>query len=139
MLIVATRIRQAGSKGVGLFADEKIPAGETFWLYDARFDLTVKVGFDTPQHTRSFLEKYATLQPDGWYQLCADNARFMNHSERPNTRAIKRQGRIMELVAARDIAAGEELTCDYREHCENCRTELGFENLERKRRRAVRI
>lgn len=42
--------------------------------------------------------------------LCGDNARFMNHSFEPN--CDDDGGEF--TTAARDIEAGEELTCDYR-------------------------
>jgi len=41
--------------------------------------------------------------------VCADDARFMNHSENPS---CLDEGETTS--AKRDIQAGEELTCDYR-------------------------
>ncbi|MCB1496704.1 MAG: SET domain-containing protein, partial [Bauldia sp.] len=42
------------------------------------------------------------------FVLCGDNARFMNHSSKPNADDI---GDL--TIACRDIAKGEEITCDY--------------------------
>ena len=39
----------------------------------------------------------------------ADDARYMNHADDPNFGFLSED----EAVALRDIAAGEELTCDY--------------------------
>ena len=39
--------------------------------------------------------------------LCGDHAKHMNHSDDPNLLDLETN------VAARDIAAGEELTCNY--------------------------
>jgi hypothetical protein len=51
----------------------------------------------------------------GLYVLCADNARFMNHADEPNTAGVHVKGAIEGYdVATRDIKWGEELTCDYR-------------------------
>ena len=50
------------------------------------------------------------------YVFCLDNARFMNHTHEPNTRGVNPPDQPYGYdVATRDIAAGEELTCDYRE------------------------
>jgi SET domain-containing protein len=39
----------------------------------------------------------------------------MNHADNPNTAGVHESGSIEGFdVAMRDIAAGEELTCDYR-------------------------
>ena len=39
---------------------------------------------------------------------------FYNHSYRPNARYLKRvEGRIIEMVALRDIEAGEEILTNY--------------------------
>ena len=49
--------------------------------------------------------------------LCADYARFFNHSDDPNVRNTDDSSQNGWCVdrAARDITRGEELTCDYRE------------------------
>jgi len=45
--------------------------------------------------------------------LCADNAKHMNHSDSPNVVNGEDGDGVETNVAARDIEAGEELTCDY--------------------------
>jgi len=57
--------------------------------------------------------------------MCVDNARFINHSDTPNT---GNDG--YDCPVLRDIQKDEELTCDYREICETCVNGLGFENKE---------
>ena len=47
--------------------------------------------------------------------LCADDARFMNHSDRPNTHSGTDERGYVTTIASRDIRAGEEITCDYYE------------------------
>ena len=62
---------------------------------------------------RDFLTKYAYPahdQPD-MLVIEIDNGRFMNHSLAPNTDFTK----VIEGYALRDIAAGEELICNYSE------------------------
>ena len=54
--------------------------------------------------------------------MCIDDARFMNHSADPNTHEKGQSS-----IASRDIAAGEELTCNYgnfddsKKHLDYCR------------------
>jgi hypothetical protein len=46
----------------------------------------------------------------GNYILCSDDAKYMNHSDTPNTRT---QGH--QTIAIADIQSGEEITCNYYE------------------------
>ena len=62
---------------------------------------------------QEFLTKYAYPahdQPD-MLVIEIDNGRFMNHTLEPNTDYT----RVVEGYATRDIAAGEELVCNYSE------------------------
>ena len=45
--------------------------------------------------------------------LCCDDARFINHHDTPNLRVDFEADSHGVDIAARDIAAGEELTIDY--------------------------
>ena len=46
--------------------------------------------------------------------LCFDDARFLNHSKKPNIKQSKVGQEIDGVeIAARDIKKGEELVCDY--------------------------
>ena len=70
-----------------------------------------------PEPARGELQRYLYLdERSEKYIFCLDNARFMNHSEKPNTESVfPASDHFGHDVASRDIAAGEELTCDYRE------------------------
>ncbi len=65
---------------------------------------------------RAAIETYTYVHPQtGLFVYCLDNARFMNHSDDPTTAGVHSEGSIEgHDVAVRDIAEGEELTCDYR-------------------------
>lgn len=122
MLRVRTRIGASSIHGIGLFADEPIAAGTVIWEFDPHFDITFTAedlaGLAAP--AREQVEKYSYFEEQmGVFVLCGDDARFMNHSVTPNT--AEAPG--MSTVAARAIAAGEELTCDYRN--------LGLANFDR--------
>lgn len=61
------------------------------------------------------------------YILCADNARFFNHSDNPNTHVVEDpEDEETADVASKDIQIGEELTVDYREF--DADPYFGFEN-----------
>ena len=96
--------------GYGVFATQPIPRGTFLWVLDA-FDriLTPAERLALPPPLRAIVDRYASQAPDGQFVFCWDFGRYMNHSCEPNSRGI---GDAFE-VAVRDIAAGEELTCEY--------------------------
>lgn len=117
MLMVPTKVQSSEIHGLGLFALEAIPKGTLVWQFVQGFDITVSVhdqitGFNLrdacPQAASDFLEKYAYKTDHGEYEVCVDDARFMNHSTSPNIQATGDRN-----YAIRDIAAGEEIVCDY--------------------------
>ncbi len=119
MLMVKTRLGISPIEGMGVFADEFIPAGTTTWKFIPEYDqlLSPATVDNAPEPIRSTLLRYSYLDSrTGLYIFCVDNGRFVNHADNPNTRgkyeAIDAFGRD---VATRDIQIGEELTCDYRE------------------------
>lgn len=118
MLCVATELRSSPIQGVGVFATEEIGENEVVWFFHAMVDRVFVEDF--PQRLnraqRFWFETHATFER-GFWLLDGDNAKYLNHSASPNLRC---QGD-GALVAVRPIAAGEELTCDYREFCERCR------------------
>lgn len=128
MLTVPTFLAPVEGKGIGLFAAKPIACGQTWWVYDDSFDRIISADAISRcgDLQREFLQMYATLEPDGSRYLCVDNARFVNHSSSPNTREVVKEGVVVAGVAIRAIAQGEEITCNYRLICEECKQELGF-------------
>jgi len=111
MLRIKTKLAPSNIDGVGLFADQFIPAGTITWQYDPEFD----VAFDEnvidriPQHVRKQFMKYSYFDHDlKKYILCSDDQRFINHSNNPNIISTPQKD-----VALRDINKNEELVCDY--------------------------
>ncbi len=117
MMVVMTYLDQSKINGFGVFAKENIPAKALVWKYVPGFDLEVNP-VHLPRLAQEFLAHYASKFAPDAYLLCGDNARFMNHSENPNM-----SGAGDENYALRDILAGEEITCDYREF------DLGFKGF----------
>lgn len=112
MLTVKAVVRPSSIEGLGLFADQAIPAGTVIWAFVEKFDTTyTDEEFEAlPEQAKPHVRKYSYFCPEmRLWVLCGDDARFMNHAEVPNT--LEQPG--YRTIAARDIAAGEELTCDY--------------------------
>ncbi|MFT3731706.1 MAG: SET domain-containing protein [Hyphomicrobium sp.] len=118
MLMVKTRLGLSDIAGIGLFAAEDIPKGAVTWRFMGDFDrlLTAAEIDRLPEPARSDLLNHVYLNAaSGRFVLCADNARFMNHADDPNTEGVHEPGAIEGYdIATRDIQAGEEMTCDYR-------------------------
>ncbi|MFA5956471.1 SET domain-containing protein [Hyphomicrobium sp.] len=118
MLMVKTRLGVSDIAGIGLFAAEDIPKGTETWRFMGDFDrlLTEDEIESLPEVARANLLDHVYLhEASGKFVLCADNARFMNHADIPNTEGVHEPGEIEGYdIATRDILAGEEITCDYR-------------------------
>lgn len=124
MLLIDVYIDKSPIQGIGVFAKTPVTKGEVIWRLDQRFDRLIEVelyeSLDGP--VKSYLDRYAyPRRSDPRYIVFeADDARYMNHSDQPN--CDFRDGDV--AYALKDIAAGEELTCDY-----NAFFEDGFEFL----------
>ena len=113
MLQVNTYVAASPIEGVGVFTAEPIAKGQIVWSFDPLFDRLISMADyerAKPQ-VRDFLDKYAYPSPDqpGFVVYESDNGRFMNHTSTPNLDFSDHGG----ARALRDIAAGEELTCNY--------------------------
>jgi SET domain-containing protein len=116
MMLVRTRVAPSLIHGLGLFAMDVIPLGTPIWKFEPGFDREfsaeqfVALPSEAQAHVRwfAFLDKTTA----GWV-LSGDHACFMNHSPDPNTGAPPGGTPPIITVARRDIAAGEELTCNY--------------------------
>ena len=121
MLMISTYVSHSSIQGFGVFAAEPIPRGQMMWLLDPRFDIFVAESeiATLPPHMREFLQRYSYphLDRPGVVVLDSDNGKYMNHSETPNT-----DFRIFDRgFALVDIAAGDEITCNYAEFDPNFR------------------
>lgn len=117
MLLVRTLRRPSEIHGMGLFADEFISAGTPTWRFTPGVDTAMhpEVLDRVPEVARGQFLAYAYLDiRTGLYVLCADDARFMNHSADPAVVGDYETETVFGMdIAARDIQPGEELTCDY--------------------------
>lgn len=115
MMLVRTYLAPSAIEGLGVFTREPIRKGDLVWRFDTRFDRVIPVEdvAAAPAHMQEFMERYAyplPSDPERFVVLDVDEGRFMNHADEPNCE-FPPDGETG--WAARDIAAGEELTCHY--------------------------
>ncbi len=117
MLLIKASARPSPIHGLGCFTEEPIRKGQVVWRFDPRLDLVIP--YDAlgtfPKPAQDFLNMYGYVTMQGDRKviiLCGDHAKHMNHSDTPNCLDAFIEG-VEVNIAARDIAPGEELTCDY--------------------------
>gem|GEM_PF-897244 len=118
MLLVKTKLAVSRIHGIGLFADQPIAMDTAVWKFNRLIDL-IFAGEQIEElalEAREQIKKYSYRDiHSGLYVLCGDDARFFNHSENPNCLDTYESHENEGITfACRDIAAGEELTCDYK-------------------------
>jgi hypothetical protein len=97
--------------GYGVFATRDIPKGTIIWALDPLdqiIDQSKAKTLRDPADTQ--LKRYSWVNGSGDRILCWDFGRFMNHCCEPVSVG---PGKLEFEIAVRDIAAGEEVTCDY--------------------------
>ncbi len=115
MFIVRTNLRPSPIHGIGVYADEPIKKGQVVWQFDSRVDLVIPVEEikNFPPAVQDYFKRLTYVEARNGKRvmvLCADNAKYVNHSENP-TLIDTPDG--TQQLAARDIESGEELTCNY--------------------------
>jgi len=114
MLLVRAWVGPSKIHGLGLIAYEFIPKDTVIWRLVPGFDaILTKVEFQALSHAaQEQINHYAFFYTQrNAYVLCADDARFTNHSDNANSRFCGDYD-----VAVRDIQAGEEITDNYTEY-----------------------
>jgi SET domain-containing protein len=126
MLLVSTYVAASAIEGVGVFAAAPISKGALIWRLNPDFDRLVPADSypGLPDTMKELIDRYAYPSPDkpGYLVYEVDNGRFMNHSDAPNTDFSEYGGGF----ATRDIAVGEELTCDYNQFYDGFELQLAF-------------
>lgn len=113
MFLIRTSVAPSRIHGLGVMAGEAVAAGTPIWRFAPGLDLVLPDATvaGQPAAFREYLGMYGYHSPEfpGNFVLSCDHAKFLNHSEDPNTEI---RGR--ETFARRALAAGDEITCDYR-------------------------
>ena len=116
MLLIRTHIGPSPIHGNGVFACEAVPAGNTVWRYEPVFDRVISEEElrDMPTAFCEYVNMYAYRSADieGRLLLSCDHAKFLNHSDDPNTTEQR-----FSSIASRLIKVGDEITCDYGAFC----------------------
>lgn len=124
MLLVDVYLDKSPIQGIGVFAKHAIARGAVIWRLDLKYDRLIDVGTYEAETgpVKDYLDRYCyPRRSDPRYIVFeADDARYMNHADHPN--CDMSPGDV--AVALRDIAVGEEMTCNY-----NVFFEDGFEFL----------
>lgn len=121
MFLVKHYVTRSQIHGLGVFTRVPIRAGETVWRHDPMFDVDIPAAMlaKFPEDLAQTVLHHAEYIPHlGIFRLGNDGDMFMNHSPTPSL-----IDRGEEMIAARDLAPGSELTCDYAQV-----RVLGFEN-----------
>ncbi len=130
MLLVKTYLAPSAIEGMGLFAAEDIAKGAVVWEFVPRVDVLFDADAiaDLPPPAQEMCRRYSYLDnKHNAYVYCGDDARFVNHSDDPNTEGKYPPNNKFGIdVAVRDIPAGEEITCDYRSFDAESVDKLGF-------------
>ena len=115
MILIPTSVRPSARHGLGLYAEIAIPMGHLLWRFDASVDHRQEIAPGLNWQRRSELLHWGYVNPSvpNSVVVCGDSSRFWNFSsadEQPNA-VISHQRYAGEhlILAARDIAAGEEL------------------------------
>ena len=98
------------SIGRGVFACRNIAAGTLVWV---RSDLDPAYSVERLSRMssacRAYVNRYAYVDQRGDFVLCIGNGKYVNHSCDPATLSFPPEFNL----AVRDIALGQEITCDY--------------------------
>lgn len=113
MLLVDVYLKKSGIEGLGVFARRKVAKGTLLWQFHPQFDrLVPRVQYEaTTGAMREWLDRYGypSIGDPDMIVFELDDARYMNHCDDPN---MAFEGP-MAAIALREIAADEEITCDY--------------------------
>jgi uncharacterized protein len=115
MLLIPTYVSKSKipEAGLGLYCKEFVPANTIIWTFHPGLDYIVE---KLPEDVilKDFVLKYGYLPLTGenTWVMCADDARFFNHSDDPTCLDFA-----STTTARFELAPHTELTSDYRSFC----------------------
>ena len=113
LLLIRHFVAPSPIHGLGVHTAVFIPKGAKVWVFHPAIDrvILVKALAGLPDHVIERIEAHSEYLPDrNSIRVAADGDYWMNHSDEPN---LEDRGDV--VFALRDIKAGEELLCDYRQ------------------------
>ena len=129
MILVKTRVAPSAIHGLGLYAIEAIARGTPIWRFEPGFDhdFSPELYAALPETAREHTRWFCFVRRDnGHVVLSGDHACFINHSPNPNTGVSQGAPVSAPTVALGDIAAGEEITCNYFDYDADTPWKLGL-------------
>lgn len=130
MFVIKTRVGPSTIHGTGVFAGEDVSVGGEVWRFHPPFDLIISDSDveGLSDSAKDYIEMYSyrCLDLGGRRVLSGDHARFLNHSDDPNT-----EEQPFVSIARKPIFAGDEITCDYGAFC------AGWTGLEEETKKPV--
>ena len=130
MMLIKSRVGTSPIHGMGLLASEPVRKGTPIWRFQKGFDhdFSPEAFAALPEIARAHTRWFCFVSKEnGHVILSGDHACFINHSPTPNTGAGDTDGMPVDAtVALRDIAAGEEITCNYFEYDADTPWKLGL-------------
>jgi len=114
---------------MGLLAAEPVPAGTLVWRFQPGFDhdFSPEQFADLPPPAQAHARWFCFVSAqNGHVILSGDHACFINHSLKANTGAPAKAVAPVTTVALRDIAEGEEITCNYYDYDADTAWKLGL-------------
>lgn len=122
MFIIETYLSKSVINGNGVFAGRDIEKDEIVTIFDKKLDIIISEDTFSKLDIfrKNYLRKYTYLTNRG-YILCADNERFLNHSNTPNLTSKENYD-----VSNTFIKKGTELTCNYYEFDLNADEKISF-------------
>lgn len=116
MMLVETRVANSAIHRMGLFTKSFVVKGRPIWRFEPGFDQSFPPSRieELPPVAWTHARHFCFISKiDGHSILSGDHACFINHSNSPNTGAPPETANPVTTVALHDMAAGEEITCDY--------------------------
>jgi uncharacterized protein len=114
VIVVRTYLEKSAIHGFGIYAKEAILKGTCVWQFHEKLDIKfTPAEFEAlPESVKEEVE-WHMYEPEvgGSFYYEATMGKYMNHSREPSVDFSD----VGYGHATRDIAAGEELTCDYRQ------------------------
>ena len=108
MLRVKTYLDKSSIHEIGVFAAQDIKEGDLVWKFVPEIDRIIE--FRDYEQDKDFIDTYAYYDKQlNKLILSADNDRFTNHSNTPNTIALDNG----DVVAYKDIVIYDEITINY--------------------------
>lgn len=116
MITIKYKIKpsQLDVDGLGLFAEENVEKGRVVYHHTDHLDLLFDQNdlLTLPEEEQRFIKHYGFQDKrTGKFRLDHDDIRFLNYSDDPN---MEPDGK-GNLIATKDISAGQELTEDYQQ------------------------